>query len=198
VPESYPGFQDPEPDIRINLVLNKNMTNYNYLINGAQYYPPDTPILMQLLSGKTQALDLIPSGSIYTLPRNKIVEVSMPPDDAPGRPHPFHLHGHKFGVIRSAGSTSYNYVNPIMRDVTNTGVAGDNVTIRFITNNPGPWMLHCHIDFHLYVGMAVVFAEAPEDVPSSDPVNEAWQDLCPVYNSLPNQTFPFPPVNTSI
>jgi hypothetical protein len=26
---------------------------------------------------------------------------------------------------------------------------GDNVTIRFFTDNPGPWFFHCHIDWHL-------------------------------------------------
>jgi iron transport multicopper oxidase len=29
------------------------------------------------------------------------------------------------------------------------GAPGDNVTIRFQTDNPGPWFLHCHIDWHL-------------------------------------------------
>ena len=38
---------------------------------------------------------------------------------------------HTFSVVRSAGSEAYNYVNPPRRDVVNTGVAGDNVTIRF-------------------------------------------------------------------
>ena len=30
----------------------------------------------------------------------------------------------------------------VRRDVVSTGVAGDNVTIRFTTDNPGPWFLH--------------------------------------------------------
>jgi iron transport multicopper oxidase len=29
-----------------------------------------------------------------------------------------------------------------MRDTVNTGNTGDRVTIRFITDNPGPWLLH--------------------------------------------------------
>jgi iron transport multicopper oxidase len=49
---------------------------------------------------------------------------------------------HTFAVIRSAGSSEYNYVNPVMRDTVNTGLMGDNVTIRFMTDNPGPWLLH--------------------------------------------------------
>ena len=66
--------------------------------------------------------------------------------------------------MRSAGSTEYNYVNPPQRDVVSTGTAGDNVTIRFNTNNPGPWFLHCHIDFHLEAGFAVVLAEDIPDI----------------------------------
>ena len=71
--------------------------------------------------------------------------------------------------MRSAGSTEYNYDNPVWRDVVSTGTpqAGDNVTIRFRTDNPGPWFLHCHIDFHLEAGFAVVMAEDTSDVSAS-------------------------------
>ena len=71
---------------------------------------------------------------------------------------------HKFWVVRSAGSDTYNYVNPPQRDVVSTGTTGDNVTIRFQTDNPGPWFLHCHIDFHLEAGFAIVLAEDTADV----------------------------------
>lgn len=57
---------------------------------------------------------------------------------------------HSFYVVRSAGNTSYNFDNPVIRDVVSTGTASDDiVTIRFFTDNPGPWFLHCHIDWHL-------------------------------------------------
>ena len=52
-------------------------------------------------------------------------------------------------MVRSAGSTSYNFDNPVIRDVVSIGTAGDEVTIRFFTDNPGPWFFHCHIDWHL-------------------------------------------------
>jgi iron transport multicopper oxidase len=52
-------------------------------------------------------------------------------------------------VVRSAGNSSYNYDNPIIRDVVSIGNTGDNVTIRFFTDNYGPWFFHCHIDWHL-------------------------------------------------
>nr|AMT85332.1 laccase [Trametes versicolor] len=97
-----------------------------------------------------------------------------------------HLHGHAFAVVRSAGSTTYNYNDPIFRDVVSTGTpaAGDNVTIRFQTDNPGPWFLHCHIDFHLEAGFAIVFAEDVADVKAANPVPKAWSDLCPIYDGL--------------
>jgi len=47
-----------------------------------------------------------------------------------------------FDVVRSAGNSTYNYVNPVRRDVVSTGGVGDNVTFRFITSNSGPWFLH--------------------------------------------------------
>ena len=34
------------------------------------------------------------------------------------------------------------------RDVVNIGLAGDNVTFRFRTDNPGPWFLHWY-DFFI-------------------------------------------------
>lgn len=60
-----------------------------------------------------------------------------------------HLHGHAFSVVRSANQTEPNFVNPVQRDVVSLGTAGSNVTIRFRTDNPGPWIMHCHIDWHL-------------------------------------------------
>ncbi|KAG1739433.1 laccase [Suillus paluster] len=188
-------LQENGADVKLDLILGKNETSYNFLINGVQYTSPSVPVLLQLLSGDMTASNLAPNGSVYILPRNKVIEISWNPDNADGRPHPFHLHGHSFAVIRSAGSSSYNYVNPVMRDTVTTGFAGDYVTIRFITDNPGPWLLHCHIDWHLYTGMALVFAEAPQDVALSQPLRSSSKRLCPIYDNLFPQNFPLPPPN---
>lgn len=39
------------------------------------------------------------------------------------------------------------------------------------TDNPGPWFLHCHIDWHLEAGFAIVFAEDLGDTISANAVN---------------------------
>ncbi|PPQ94706.1 hypothetical protein CVT25_009561 [Psilocybe cyanescens] len=170
-------------DVNINLNIQFNGTAFN--VNNATFQPPSLPVLLQILSKKFTPQELLPAGSVYALPPNKVIEVSLP-GGAAGSPHPFHLHGHNFHVIRSAGSTVDNYVNPVIRDVVSIGSAGDNVTIRFATDNSGPWIFHCHIDWHLQLGLAIVFAE---DIPSIESSRHppAFDQLCPTFNALPPQ-----------
>ena len=49
--------------------------------------------------------------------------------------------GHTFDIVRANGIS--NYVNPPRRDVVTTGPG--TTTIRFVADNPAPWILHCHI-----------------------------------------------------
>nr|2HZH_A Chain A, laccase [Trametes ochracea] len=172
----------------VNLAINQafNFNGTNHFVDGASFVPPTVPVLSQIVSGAQSAADLLASGLVYSLPSDANIEISFPATSAAaGGPHPFHLHGHAFAVVRSAGSTTYNYNDPIFRDTVSTGTpaANDNVTIRFKTNNPGPWFLHCHIDFHLEAGFAVVFAQDIPDVASANPTPNAWSDLCPVYDA---------------
>ncbi|KAJ7116103.1 laccase [Mycena crocata] len=170
-------------DITMNLVITLDATAFTFAINGAVYTSPTAPVLLQILSGAQSAADLLPSGSVFTLPANSVVELSIP-GGTPGAPHPFHLHGHNFFVVKSAGNDTFNFVDPVIRDVTNTGAdTTDNTTIRFVTDNAGPWILHCHIDFHLEVGLAIVFAEDTPTIANSTQTTQ-WDDLCPIYDAL--------------
>ncbi|KAG9309011.1 laccase [Chiua virens] len=165
-------------DKNIVLAPGLNASGY-FMFNSVSFEEPSVPVLLQILSGATQASQLLPSGSIYELPANQVIELSFPdPTAALGGPHPIHLHGHSFSVVRSAGSTTYNYANPVRRDVVSIGnSATDNVTIRFTTDNPGPWFLHCHIDWHLHHGFAAVMAEATNQV-ATEHVPTDWSQLC--------------------
>jgi len=180
-----PGKPHPGgADVKLDLGLGFNTTSGEFTINNVSWAPPSVPVLLQILQGDTSAQTLLPHGSVYTLPPNKVIEVSIPPGQAGGDPHAFHLHGHDFSVVRTAGSSTYNYANPIRRDVVSTGVPGDNVTIRFVTDNSGPWLLHCHIDFHFNLGLAIVFAEDPVGIPKIDKPTHAWSELCPAFNKF--------------
>ncbi|EIN05270.1 laccase [Punctularia strigosozonata HHB-11173 SS5] len=170
-------------DVNINLDIEINPLTLHFTVNGDEYERPSVPVLLQILNG-ANASELLPKGSVFYVPKNKVIQVSFTQlVGAVGGPHPMHLHGHQFSVIRSASNSSYNYIDPPVRDTVSAGTVGDLVTIRFTTDNPGPWLLHCHIDWHFNAGLAIVFAEDPADTPTVDAPTTQWKDLCPVYDS---------------
>ncbi|KAF7354022.1 Laccase I [Mycena venus] len=183
VPSPVPGKPVPNgADINLLLEISLDPVTNKWLINGTTFDIPPAPVLLQILSGKHRPQELMPKGNIYELKPNKTVEVSLRLlPGTPGGPHPFHLHGHNFYVVRSAGNETYNFDNPVIRDVVSTGTSDDLTTFRFRTDNAGPWFLHCHIDWHLDGGLAVVFAEnIPEIAHENPPI--AWDQLCKIYN----------------
>ncbi|XP_035795872.1 laccase-2-like [Anopheles albimanus] len=87
--------------------------------------------------------------------------------------HPFHLHGHRFIVTDTGRFPSnvttdlFDYIrglrtmrrpnahNPPYKDTMSIPNRGF-VKIRFRANNPGFWLVHCHFEWHLANGMALV------------------------------------------
>lgn len=75
-----------------------------------------------------------------------------------------HLHGHEFYVLAtgsgnfdpSRDASKFNLVDPPLRNTIGVPVRGWAV-IRFVANNPGVWLMHCHIDTHLVWGLAMAF-----------------------------------------
>ena len=65
-------------DININLASEFNLTSFLYTVNNKTFVPPTLPVLTQILSGARSAQELLPPGSVYTLPRNKVVELTLP------------------------------------------------------------------------------------------------------------------------
>ncbi|PIL30422.1 transporter [Ganoderma sinense ZZ0214-1] len=177
--EHHPGGVDFAMNINVNSTGVGR--SFRFTINDVSFHPPPMPVLLQILSGAKSAHSLLPKGSVFGLTKGATVELTIP-GGSRGAPHPFHLHGHAFSVVRSAGQTVPNYKNPVRRDVVNTGSnSSDHVTIRFKADNPGPWFFHCHIDFHLNLGLAIVFAEDVPEVPFVDAAPKEWYDLCPEY-----------------
>ena len=67
--------------------------------------------------------------------------------------HPIHLHGQKFLVLSTNGIQNTNLV---FKD-TVLVQTGDTVEILVDMENPGDWMIHCHISEHLEGGMMTQF-----------------------------------------
>ncbi|KAJ8094124.1 laccase, multicopper oxidase, benzenediol:oxygen oxidorectuctase [Marasmius tenuissimus] len=169
--------------VDVAMHLNFGFSGGLFTLNGQSFTPPTVPVLLQIMSGAQSADNLLPEGMVFPLPANSTVELSFT-GGLLGIEHPMHLHGHAFDVVRVAGSSTYNYANPVRRDVVNIGGASDNVTIRFSTDNPGPWIMHCHIDWHLEAGFAVVFAERTDEWAALTAPPTAWDNLCPTYDAL--------------
>jgi len=176
-----PGYGNAD----INIQLIAANVNGTFQVNGTQFVPPSVPVLLQILSGAQDATQLLPSGSVIVLEANKVVELTLTTTGLTSGPHPIHLHGHTFDVVQSAGNSTFNYVNPVRRDVVSAGTPPEQMVIRWVTDNSGPWFLHCHIDWHLDDGFAVVLAESPSDTLAHiSPIPAAWDQLCPIFDAL--------------
>ncbi|XP_047332965.1 laccase-5-like [Impatiens glandulifera] len=78
--------------------------------------------------------------------------------------HPIHMHGYDFYIVAQGfgnfnpktDTSKFNLVDPPMRNTASLPVGGWTV-IRFVADNPGAWIMHCHLDAHISWGLAMVF-----------------------------------------
>jgi FtsP/CotA-like multicopper oxidase with cupredoxin domain len=67
-------------------------------------------------------------------------------------PHAMHVHGHHFRVLERLGDGWKPYwLDTVLVDVEQTE------RIAFVADNPGKWMIHCHMIEHQETGMAAWF-----------------------------------------
>jgi plastocyanin len=66
-------------------------------------------------------------------------------------PHPIHTHGHSFQIVATDG----NPVPEVARLTKDTVLIGpaERYDLAFVADNPGVWMVHCHIEHHMANGM---------------------------------------------
>ncbi|KAJ3669055.1 hypothetical protein LUZ60_011005 [Juncus effusus] len=81
-----------------------------------------------------------------------------------GENHPIHIHGYDFYILAEGfgnfnpkkDTGKFNLVDPPMRNTVGVPVGGWAV-IRFVADNPGVWLMHCHLDVHITWGLATAF-----------------------------------------
>ncbi|KAK6811836.1 hypothetical protein RU639_012391 [Aspergillus parasiticus] len=120
----------------------------------------DNPTLLQIENGNTSWTN---SSHVVEVEGNGqwvIIDIEM----TINVPHPIHLHGHDFYVLAQAegifsSNTTLNTVNPPRRDTATLPALG-YLVIAFKTDNPGAWLLHCHIGWHQSEGFAMQFVES--------------------------------------
>ncbi|XP_002971503.2 laccase-13 [Selaginella moellendorffii] len=77
--------------------------------------------------------------------------------------HPIHLHGYNFYVVgtgfgnyNSSLASTFNLVDPPERNTIGVPVGGW-AALRFKTDNPGAWFMHCHLEIHQSWGLDTAF-----------------------------------------
>jgi FtsP/CotA-like multicopper oxidase with cupredoxin domain len=117
-----------------NSVPNTASMEFNWLTINGRSGPATTPMLVRLGS------------------RVRIRMVNLGMDH-----HPMHLHGHTFYTTGTEGG----------RQPESTWTSGNTVLvgvaqardIEFVANNPGDWMLHCHLPHHMMNNMSDMMSE---------------------------------------
>ena len=107
-----------------NTVPNTMNMEFNWLVLNGKAGPSNTPLIVRLGD------------------RVRIRFVNLGMDH-----HPMHLHGHTFHITGTEGGriaeTAWWPGNTVL-----VGVAQAR-NIEFVANNPGDWMLHCHLPHHM-------------------------------------------------
>lgn len=90
-----------------------------------------------------------PKTKTVNVDEGDVVEITLSNNSHMAETHPFHLHGHKFQVVKVNGQE----LNKILVLDTIDVIPGNTVTIRFNADNPGIWAFHCHNLVHAKLGM---------------------------------------------
>jgi hypothetical protein len=107
-----------------NTVPNTMNMEFNWLVFNGKTGPATTPLLVRL--GDRVRIRLINLGMDH---------------------HPIHLHGHTFYTTGTEGGR----IPEIAWCPGNTVLVGvaQSRDVEFVANNPGDWMLHCHMPHHM-------------------------------------------------
>jgi L-ascorbate oxidase len=192
-----PGFGSGKSYIFLNLASNLSLT-------------PDEPVagtpVVQTSSGEIVDIVMqdLPGGALGGIDLNRTNQEQ----------HPMHLHGHHFYIIGSgpgvfedlerdnALGKYLNWENPQLRD-TGTLPKKGWLYIRYRSDNPGVWPLHCHIMAHEFMGMVLLLGENTDSLPTvpADTILPQCTEKCvysaKIYNSSATDANPSPGTSPS-
>ncbi|KAI2814148.1 hypothetical protein CBS115989_8772 [Aspergillus niger] len=171
----------PASDVDRTYILNIHMYNASYRwVLGNDSFPLSlehlsTPVLYNISSIPVQ----------YTLPTLNDTWVDIIFNVTVDEPqHPLHKHSNKFFVIgEGTGPWTYssvaeavehipekfNFVNPQIRDTyptPNSREGGAWLAIRYYVENPGPFLLHCHVLMHQVGGLDIALLDGIDAWPT--------------------------------
>ena len=93
----------------------------------------------------------MPMEPLFHVERGRAMRITMVNDTA--WPHAMHIHGHHFQTVRAGRAEGPLWDTYLMEPRS-------EVEIAFVADNPGRWMLHCHMAEHMAAGMMTWFVVA--------------------------------------
>jgi FtsP/CotA-like multicopper oxidase with cupredoxin domain len=132
----------PQYDREYTLLLYENSGFYT--INGRSFPKTLEDSLLKIKTGERILIRMINAGQSH---------------------HPMHLHGHQFTVVQLDGNPLTNPLVVNTQDIA----PGQTVDVEVFGTNPGTWVFHCHIIFHVankgqYPGGMLIALDYEDDV----------------------------------
>jgi multicopper oxidase len=144
------------------LALTGSMMPYKWMVDGKAFELPLRP-----LTEERNPPD--PPVTQMKLKKGEVIRLVINNDS--NMNHPFHLHGHYFHVLGLSAEGAGNYsdealnkTDPIQKDTLSLPRKGWAV-VQWEATNPGFWFFHCHIEWHLAGGMAILVIEGDPPAP---------------------------------
>ncbi|KAL1839341.1 hypothetical protein VTJ49DRAFT_1637 [Mycothermus thermophilus] len=165
------GILDPyDQMIMLNFTFCFDENDYpRACFNNLTYVGQLVPTLYSAATTGTDNSNPVVYGQVNPLIVNNSAIVQIVINNFDTSAHPFHLHGHHFQVVYRAPSEAgvwpgrdENYTSVPPRRDTVTVQPNSYVVLRFKANNPGVWLLHCHIEWHVEMGLTATIIEAPD------------------------------------
>ncbi|KAL1405360.1 hypothetical protein Q8F55_008991 [Vanrija albida] len=166
----------PQPTVQQNVAFNMQYTadNKHYMFFNQTSWTPLPPGQMALsaINASTAANATYIAANIgdqlnYINPSYGVFDLVVNSQDDGS--HPFHMHGHTFFVMSQGtghfygDSSSFNTTNPMRRDTIFIPSYG-HVVLRMIMDNPGIWAFHCHITWHMEIGLLLTLTNLPSEI----------------------------------
>ncbi|KAI8964740.1 putative ferroxidase [Daldinia sp. FL1419] len=184
----------PDKEIELDVIMDNLGDGANYaFFDNITYKAPKVPTLYTALSAGELATNPTVYGSFthsFVLEKGEIVQIVVNNLDT-GR-HPFHLHGHHFqavyrseedaGTFEDAHITEADFPATPMRRDTFVLFPTGFIVLRFRADNPGVWLFHCHIEWHVSSGLIATFVEAPLDLQKTMTIPKDHLDACAADN----------------
>ena len=161
-------------DRRITMTMNNATFDgiTRFTINNITYLPQKVPSLYTALTVGNYSTDPVVYGvnsNPFVLKYGEIIELVI--NNQHENLHPMHLHGHQYQVLqRGFPDTGGTWDGKYDANVSSYPVRRDTVMLnknsssvwRFKADNPGVWLFHCHIEYHITSGLVATIVEAPD------------------------------------